>query len=975
MPLMIVRLLAALLVLAAVACAQEAPPPPQEDAARLCVRRLGSDDPEVREEAFRSLRKMRRKAIPALQEGAGSPDAEVAASCGQILQALESSRMTMEGGALAAGTPWWQARARKVRVHFQETPLSEIMESCEEDLGFRLRVTGLQDLAARRVTLHLDDAPLEFLLYWLLYASVDKNATGTPRLGWGPKDAVLSTEQRPGGDRIAVELPLDSALKGIEDADVSALAAFLEELGHLDGSPQSVKRSEQGLSVSAGPALQVDASVIADNLRRAANGEPALGAEVDAAAAEAGAKLVKVRWNQVPYEDAMRELSDLTGGRFGIDHRVSQWGGMGAWHQSNAPEPARDVLRHVAESMGIARVEQRWGGWWIFVDPSPQTARMLTLRSARAFVHDAMMADGQWKPDVLEGWVKRHLSGNEWGGSQNAAVQWFPKTGLVALYGPRHADETLASLLDGRARDTEYRKALLAGGAAEVPARTPAAVEDRLLARYAKSKVTKEFTSESFQENQVFQDLFNVLHDALDVNSTSGSMGSSPRNRIRACRLREVSTRVLWRWLNDSGIPYFLQYFPERRSASYGIGMARPWDGNLTPSYFNRARLHPSWEPAFTDLLARWDKDAHKEFRDAPSVPVLTPGGAVRLPRPRSERFFAFLGLDGSDAARPAAAPAAPEGLEKAIQWPGGAFTLEGSLEKLSELSGLNWVLDVPRNAKATRKNETAAGERKPRDLLDELARGADAQWSVGEEGVIWVASKGGDGKTWVFLEGGVSLGAAEADAVAKEFAKTGDDLVCFAPTGRFLARCASASAPAAQTAFEKARAAAREAALEEAAGLVEKVKAGEDAPYTLAGALALEKASEGSPALSLELARRVFDGGHFRDALGRARAIADSANDPALVARARALAASAATKFGAARPELDRDAHALARAVADDPAAPREALAEALLARAEVRRRAGLLDEAIEDYRRLAENGAETEDSRRWLSRLEDLK
>ena len=112
----------------------------------------------------------------------------------------------------------------------------------------------------------------------------------------------------------------------------------------------------------------------------------------------------------------------------------------------------------------------------------------------------------------------------------------------------------------------------------------------KLLARLGRDRITKEQPSQGFEENRVFQEVFSVLHDALDVRSTSGSWGGmNARNALRACRLKDVTPRVLWHWLNQ-GIPFYLYYYPDRKSASYGIGTTQPWDGWTAPTFFTRGR-------------------------------------------------------------------------------------------------------------------------------------------------------------------------------------------------------------------------------------------------------------------------------------------------------------------------------------------------------------------------------------------------
>jgi len=260
--------------------------------------------------------------------------------------------------------------------------------------------------------------------------------------------------------------------------------------------------------------------------------------------------------------------------------------------------------------------------------------------------------------------------------------------------------------------------------------------------------------------------------------------------------------------------------------------------------------------------------------------------------------------------------------------------------------------------------------------VLETAARAAEVGWAPGEEGVIWVTDRSAESRAWVLLPGGVELGGDEAGEVVKEFAKSGDELLCFAPTGRFFAKCAPERASGAAEAFDRARAAVREAAEPGARELLEAARKDGSAPPGYAGALALELAGADSPAARLALAARVAASGHSRKAYDRFVALAGSPGiDPATAALARAGAARAIAMFGPGNPAMDAEAVRLCRDAEEAGPVQGEALRTILEVRAEVFRRAGDRDAALEVYNRLVELGFDTEDSRRWISRLQGLR
>ncbi|KAF0241942.1 MAG: hypothetical protein FD180_4184, partial [Planctomycetota bacterium] len=870
----------ALLSTAIFASAQSADPPPAEpapvdDAAAICVKRLGSDDAEVRQVAYRELKKMRRAAVPALKDGTSSADAETAAACRELLGLIERSAMKIEGGKLAEGTKWWKARDARITADFQDTPLSEVAQAARDDLGFSIRISPAStNLADRRITARFEGAPLEFVLGWLLYASVEGTSSWTPRLGWTGKEAILSSEQRPDGSRITADYGREDALLGISAEDVRALASFIEDLGKSEGSTATVKISEAGLKITASPFTQVDAARLIDDFRRLAAGEGAPGAELDASTRAAGEKLITVKWTQTPVEEALRELTEKTGASWRVDKRALQWGGFEAWHTSAQEEPARAVAKTLTDRLAMARVEQRWGAWWIFVDPSGQ-GQELVVRPAGNFARRMMMTDPSWQPGGIESWLKARKPANGGFNPGNpSAVAWFPGSARIAVSGPRSIVDSLDQLLASRTREGELRAARLEGRAPAVALQmSPEEMQRRIADRLGREKINKVVESPNFRENEVFQEVFRHLHDSLGVNSTSGSLnGNNKTKAIRACRLQDVSPRVVWQWLNEGSLPWFLYYYPEKRSASWGLGMATSWDNTASPSTFNRSRLHESWEKEFLAFLEAWDPESKKAFVAEPPMPGLPAGGPVKLPRPVAEGFFAEAGLDpGATAGGAEVSVVIPAALDAAIEWPAGDRTLEETLFKVGEIANLNFVLDVQPGAGPTRKVGWEAARKAPRAILDEAVQAAGVSWTLRGESVIWVTSRRGDTRSWVWLEGGAPLGAEEAAATAAEFAKTGDQLVCFAPTGRFAAKCDPATAGGAQSAFEKSRAIVREAAREAASALEDDAKQGRDVPAGLAGAMALETAAaSGNQEAALALARRLANGGHLRAAWRR---------------------------------------------------------------------------------------------------------
>ncbi|MCE9582413.1 MAG: hypothetical protein K8T20_07965 [Planctomycetes bacterium] len=979
----VVALLVALAI-GAPACAQEAAPPP-EDAAKELVVHLAAEDAGVRQEASRDLRKLRRKALPALREGTRSPDPEVAAACREIIDVLERSAMRIEGGPLPPGTPWWKARDAKVSVDFRDTPIPEILMAASEDLGIRIKVLPpATNLAERRVTVKFDGAPLEFVLQWLLFKSLEGGAPGAPRLGWQKREegneALLSSEAKPSGERVKVEYGREDALKGIGEGDLRALKQFLEELGHGDAATASVKITETGLRVEASPYVQVDASRMIDDFRRAAAGEKAPGADLDAEMIAAGEKLVMVNWQQVPVEDALRELGEKTGGRWCVDRRATQWGGFDAWYQSPQNEPARLVAKTLADRWPMARLEEKWGAWWIFVEAGGAGSETV-VRPAGEFVRRMMMSDPAWQPGGIEPWLKARKPPNGgWARGGPTVVTYFPESARIAVCGPHQLVDALDSLLSSRIQEGEARAARLEGRAVVAEATLGAAEVDRRIgARLARERITKEFDSASFRENEFYQEVFRYLHDTIPVNSTSGSLNgrNAADHTIRACRLKDVSTRVIWQWLNEGSIPWYLYYYPERRNAAWGIGMAANWETSAASSPLNRSRLHPSWDKSFLALMESWNPEAKKAFLAEPGTPGGLKNGPIKLPRPPAETFCAALGLE-TEAGSPEAPTAfdPPAWLDAEISWPEGERTLEETVQKVSELAEFSFVLDVPSGAGPTRKVKWEAAKRTPRSVLDEAVKAAGVSWAVRDEGVVWVRIVPTGTKEWVWLEGGVKLGAAEAEAVALEFAKTGDELVCFAPTGRFAARCVGARSAGAQAAFQKARTDAREACREEAAGLAADAKAGKDVPEGLAGSMALEAAAVGgSREASFTLARRLAAGGHFRAAFRRFSDLAAVGGDPPLLsARAAAAASAMAATFGPCDPGMDAEVVRLAQEALGHADLPADSAGEALGALAEAWRRAGDRDRALDCYRRLAELGMENEDTKRWRSRLEGL-
>ncbi len=977
------RLLACLLVAVfALSAASQVPEAPPPNPAPALVARLGAEDAAERKEAYQQLRALRRSAVPALQEGARSTDAETAAACRELLGLVERSSMRLLDGKLPDDTPWWKARSARVTADFVDTPLSEIVESAKEDLGFAIRVTPpAANLSDRLVTARFDAAPLEFLLGWLLLSSVDPGSTWPPRLGWNGKEAILACEQRPGSTRITVEYPLDEALKGVQPGDVRALAAFIENLGKTDGASATVEISDRGLKVRASPFTQVDASRLIDEFRRAAAGLKRPGEELEEKAIAAGEKKISVRWQQTPLADALAELSEKTGVPWKVDRRASQWGGMDAWHISPQEEPARVVAKSIADRWSMARMEQRWGAWWIMVDQGAGNQE-LVVRPAGEFVRRMMMADRTWQPGGIESWLKGRKPDNtgRWNPSTSqTVVAWFPDSARVAISAPRAVVESLDQLFAARIREGELRMARIEGR--PPPEATVMSAEEmnrRMGDRLAKEKITKEIKSEGFRENELFQEVFKYLHDALGVGSTSGSMtGGNPRNRpIRACRLKETSPRVLWQWLNEGSVPWFLCLYPERRSASWGIGMSSNWDTTPAAAAVNRSNLHPTLEKEYLAFLEARDPESKKAFAAEPAMPGAPVVGAVKLPRPAADLFFAAVGLDpAATAGSVEAAAAAPAWLDVAVAWPAADLTLEESLFKLAELCDISFILDVEPGAGPTRKLGWKEASRTPRSILEEAVEAAGATWTVRSEGVIWVTSRHGDAQAWVWLDGGAPLGAEEAAAAAAEFAKTGDTLLCFGPTARFAAKCAPARAGGAQAAFDRARAAARDAAREEAAKLEEDVRAGREVPAGLAGAMALETvAAAGSPEASFALARRIAAGGHFRTAFRRFSDIVASAPSPDLLARAQAAAAAVAVRFGPSDPAMDAETIRLAQEALGAADLPPASQAEALEASAEAWRRAGEAERALECYRRIEQLGLDTEETRRWRSKLESL-
>lgn len=971
-----------LLVAAVAVRAQEAGPPPEPDPAPALVERLAADDPDTRQAAYRQLRKLRRAALPALRQGILSKDAETAAACRELLGLVERSSMKLEDGPIPEGAAWWKAREARVSARFVQTPLSEILAAAREDLGFAIRVSPPSaNLSDRAVTATFEGAPLEFVLGWLLYASVDPNAYLTPRLGWTGKEAILSSDTRPAEARITVDYGAADALQGISAGDLRALASFIEDMGKADSPSATVKSIEGGLRITASPYTQVDASRVIDAFRRAAAGQPALGADLDERAVAAGEKLVSVRWQQTPLEDALAELGEKTGVPWRLDRRAAQWA-SDAYHVSPQEEPARVVAKDIASRWSNARLEQRWGAWWISVDQGAG-AQELAVRPAGDFVRRMMMSDRAWQPGGIETWLKARkpdASGRFNPSSGSTAVAWFPDSSRVAISAPRAVVDSLDQLFASRIREGEDRLARIEGRGAAPAARrmSPEEMGRRIAERLAREKVTKELKSDGFRENEVFQEVFRYLHDALQVGSTSGSLsGGGARNRpVRACRLQETSARVIWQWLNEGTVSWFLSYDPERRTAAWGLGMASSWDSTPASTSVNRALLHPSYEKEYLAFLEAYDAEAKKAFASEPGMPGAPAVGPVKLPRPPVERFFAATGLDPSATAdADAAAAAAPAALDVAVDWPAAELTLEETLFKLAEIADISFILDVPQGAGPTRKVAWEASSRAPRAILDQAVEAAGVTWGVRSEGVVWVTARRADEKAWVWLEGGAPLGAEEAAAAAAEFAKTGDQLLCFGPTARFAARCAPGRLADAQAAFDRAKAAAREAVKDEAAGLEAAAREGKDVPAGLAGAVALEAAAAGGSAeATFALARRIAEGGHLRTAWRRYMDLITSNPPPAILARAQAAAAGLAVRFGPADPAMDAEAVRLsgeALAAADLPPA---AAAEALEAAAEAWRRAGAADRALDCLRRVETLGLATEDTRRWRSKLESL-
>ncbi|MCC6737914.1 MAG: hypothetical protein IT452_02620 [Planctomycetia bacterium] len=971
-----------LLLAAAVAVrAQEAGPPPEPDPAPPLVERLAADDPDTRQDAYRQLRKLRRAALPALRQGVLSKDAEVAAACRELVGLVERSSMKLEDGRIPEGTPWWKAREARVSARFVQTPLAEIVAAAREDLGFSIRVSPPgANLPDRTVTATFEGAPLEFVLGWLLYSSVDPNSYVAPRLGWTGKEAILSSDPRPGDARVTVDYGAADALQGIAAGDLRALASFIEDMGKSDSPSATVKQTDAGLRITASPFTQVEASRVIDAFRRAAAGLRAPGADLDERAIAAGEKLVFVRWQQTPLEEALAELGEKTGVPWRLDRRASQWA-SDAYHLSPQEEPARVVAMDIASRWSNARLDQRWGAWWISVDQGGG-ARELAVRPAGDFVRRMMMSDRTWQPGGIETWLKTRKPDPSGRGIPSAgatAVAWFPDSSRVAISAPRSVVDSLDLLFASRIGEGEARLARIEGRAAAPAAQrmTPEEMGRRIAERLAREKVTKELKSEGFRENEVFQEVFRYLHDALQVGSTSGSLSGGGRNRpIRACRLQETSARVIWQWLNEGSLSWFLTCDPERRTASWGLGMSSSWDTVPAGPQVNRALLHPSWEKEYLAFLEAYDAEAKKSFAAEPGMPGAPAAGPVKLPRAAAERFFAATGLDPTATADAEwTAAAAPAALDVAIDWPAAELTLEETLFKLAEIADLSFILDVPQGAGPTRKVAWEASSRAPRAILDQAVEAAGVSWAARSEGVIWVTARRGDERTWVWLEGGAPLGAEEAAAAAAEFAKSGDQLLCFGPTARFAAKCAPGRVGDAQAAFDRAKAAAREAAREEAATLEAAARDAREVPAGLAGAMALEAAAAGGSAeASLALARRIAAGGHLRTAWRRLMDLITSNPDAALLARAQAAAASLAARFGPADPGMDAEAVRLsgeALAAADLPA---ESQAEALEAAAEAWRRAGDADRALECLRRVESLGFASEDTRRWRSKLESL-
>ncbi|NUN49526.1 MAG: hypothetical protein HUU15_11925, partial [Candidatus Brocadiae bacterium] len=438
------------LLLAAAASAED--PAAPDTPAAIAVRRLGSDDPEVRQEAREVLIRLKRAALPALEAGIASDDAEVSAVCRRLVRRLRDASIVAEGGPIPHGTPWCEARTRLVSVNFRATTWSDVADAVEADLGYRLRIVGggIDQDGARTLTLRLDDVPLEFLLGTLLHRSLSEQVSGLPRIGWGRNTILFTADQKPQGDKVKTVYPAGSALRGIPPRDLEVIAEFLKRLAAEEGGDASASLDESGLVLSASPWIQTDASTLIDLARRAATGEAPPGAGIDAAAARAGLAPFTARWSGQSLADVLQDLSDASGVRFEAEARIERWGLANIYYHSRAEETAADALRGLCRSWNTIRVEQRWGAWWVFSDQMSEYQQRLNVFPAREAARQFQLMDPDWDPRGVEKWIGQ---GNRRGAGASVSA-WLPDSGILALRATAAQAAVVRGLFEARVEES-----------------------------------------------------------------------------------------------------------------------------------------------------------------------------------------------------------------------------------------------------------------------------------------------------------------------------------------------------------------------------------------------------------------------------------------------------------------------------------------------------------------------------------------
>jgi len=107
---------------------------------------LSSPRDPVREEAAGALEELGRPALPALYRARDADDPDLRRRVEPLIDLIERQRLL---------------RATKVRLNFEDRPLSEVAEALRAQTGFPLVVGADDALRSRRVTLHADE-PVSF---------------------------------------------------------------------------------------------------------------------------------------------------------------------------------------------------------------------------------------------------------------------------------------------------------------------------------------------------------------------------------------------------------------------------------------------------------------------------------------------------------------------------------------------------------------------------------------------------------------------------------------------------------------------------------------------------------------------------------------------------------------------------------------------------------------------------------------------